>query len=298
MATPDPIAWPGSGPRTVDHFRVYAQTTTVGGRRLRYLDVGDGPVIVLIHGLGGSWHSWYENLAALAERHRVVAVDLPGFGGSATLKGTASIPRHADAVAGLLAALGIRRASVIAHSMGGLVAMRLAAERPTLVARMVLVNGGGVALDRLRLAVIGHGFRAAKTLIGQPLVLGRVARIGHLRRAAMWFFLDDPRTLSASLASEIMPRMAAPGLVGAVRAASAEVGRTPPSAIHCPVLVVWGANDRLVPLALAERLARDLPDGRLVVLPAAGHCPMIERPAEFNDAVLRFLPRPRRARTR
>ncbi|MBA2347698.1 MAG: alpha/beta fold hydrolase [Solirubrobacterales bacterium] len=274
-------------------WRAHARTIILNGRRLRFLDVGAGPPLLLIHGLGGSWHSWLENLPALAARYRVIAVDLPGFGGSDQIRGASSLPSHARTISELLVLLQIVKVSVLAHSMGGLVAIRLATERPELVRRLVLVNAGGVPISAFRLALIGYGFKAAKSLIGHPLILGQIARSGHLRRAAMWLFLHDASSLSPRMAAEILPRMAAPGLAGAVGAASREVGRVDPSEVRCPVLVVWGANDRLLPLVLAETLVEALPSGELAVIEDAGHCPMIEVPEEFDRVALAFLDRRR-----
>ncbi|MBA2347077.1 MAG: alpha/beta hydrolase, partial [Solirubrobacterales bacterium] len=167
--------------------------------------------------------------------------------------------------------------------------LRLAIDDADRVTRLVLVNAGGVTVGAVRLALVGYGFAVAKALVGHRVFTRRVARVGRLRRASMWLFLHDPRTLSPQLAAEIIPRLPAVGLVDAVRAATAEVGRADPSDLRLPVLLVWGAHDRILPLRLAQDLLEDLPDGRLEVVATAGHCPMIEAPVAFNEAVLGFL---------
>ncbi|MHB8695727.1 MAG: alpha/beta fold hydrolase [Solirubrobacteraceae bacterium] len=269
----------------------HVRSRLIGGRRLGYLDVGEGPVLVMIHGLGGSWQSWLENLPAIAIGHRVIAVDLPGFGCSDALPPPAAMSEHAATIVALLQRLEIAEAIIVGHSMGGLIALHLAATRPELVSRLVLANAGGVELSRARLAAIARGFIAVNAVFGRQAILQQVARRGRLRRAAMSLFLADPRSLSPRLAAEIIPRMAAPGLAGAVLAASQQIGVTAPPDVRCPVLLIWGAKDRLLPLSLARKLQRDLPDATLVVIEGAGHCPMLEAPEQFNRALLTFAGR-------
>src|SRR5437764_6505507 len=125
--------------------RPSARNAIVGGRRLHYVDVGEaaGLPLVLVHGTGGSWQSWLLNVSELSRDRRVIAVDLPGFGRSEPLPPNADMADYADAVAALLAALGVERAIVVGHSLGGVVVMRMALRHPRLVAGVVNVDGGG-----------------------------------------------------------------------------------------------------------------------------------------------------------
>ena len=248
--------------------------------------------MVLIHGLGGSWQTWLENIPALAMRHRVIAVDLPGFGGSESLPEPAEMSAHADVLASLFAQLDIEAPTVVAHSMGGLVAAQLAATRPHLVGRLVLANAGGVPIGRLRLQLITRGFRFVNIVAGRPDILRAVARSEPLRTAALSTMVADPRRVSPELAAEIFPMISAPGFLGAVRAASGEVGKIDLADLQCPVLLVWGDKDPILPMRLANELTTNIPHARLTVIRNVGHCPMFEAPHAFNRAVLDFAAEP------
>jgi pimeloyl-ACP methyl ester carboxylesterase len=260
----------------------------LAGRRVRYADHGNGPALVLIHGLGGSWQTWLNNIPALGLRHRVIAIDLPGFGGSDVLPPPAEMRGHAETVAALLDELGIASATVVAHSMGGIVALSLIAARPELVDGLVLANAGGIPLTPLRLALIVGGFRLFDRFLNRPAVMHAVAVRPRLRRLAFAGFIFDHETLRGPFAAEVVPAMSAPGFLGAVVAAGKVAAAVDPSTVRCPVLLLWGRHDRILPLEHARELARVLPDARLVVIERAGHCPMFEAPEEFNGAVLEF----------
>jgi pimeloyl-ACP methyl ester carboxylesterase len=269
----------------------------VDGRRVRYLDYGEGPPLVLVHGLGGAWTTWLENLLALGEHHRVIAVDLPGFGGSEALPPPADISTHAAVLAALLADVGVTGAVVAGHSLGGLVVLRLATDRPDLVRRLVLVNAGGIPIDARRLALITSSFKVFHALLGRKAVLESVARRGRLRRLMVWPMVKDPAGMSAPFALETLPLAASPGFLGAVAAGARAVSEVRPRDVACPVLLLWGREDRVLPLAATRDLLEQLPDGRIEVLNGAGHCPMFEVPDAFNRALLAFAgsaPSPRR----
>lgn len=260
----------------------------VAGRRVRYVDYGSGSPLVLVHGLGGSWTTWLENLPDLGEHHRVIAVDLPGFGGSEALPLHAELREHGETVAELLDALGIAAAVVVGHSLGGLVVLRLAGERPDLVRRLVLVDVGGVPLTPLRLAVIVRGFTLLHAIIARPGVLETVARRPRLRRLVLAGAVADPASVSPQLALETVPLMAAPGFLGAVAAAARAVSAAEPEAVRCPMLLLWGRQDRILPVRQAEALGDRLADARLQVFDDAAHCPMFEVPDAFDAALLAF----------
>jgi pimeloyl-ACP methyl ester carboxylesterase len=260
----------------------------IDGRRVRYVVRGAGSAIVLIHGLGGSWQTWLQNIPTLALEHRVLAVDLPGFGRSDPLPAPAEMATHAEVIAELLDGLGITAATVVGHSMGGLVSIALLGRRPDLVARLVLADGGGVPLTRLRLAAIVNAFKVVGPVVHRPNVIRAIARRPRLRRLVFGAFLVNHDALSGRFAGEVVPAIAAPGLIGAVLAASNVADRIDPGAIRCPVLLLWGESDRILPLAQAREMCRSLLDARLVVIERSGHCPMFEAPRQFNRALLSF----------
>lgn len=259
------------------------------GRRLRYVDYGDGPTLLLIHGLGGSWQTWLENVPELGRSHRVLAVDLPGFGGSDVLPPGAPLDAHVDVLAALLDALGISEATLCGHSLGGLVTGRFALLRADMVRALVLVCAGGIAIGPRRLSAIAHSFTAFNAVFARPPVTRAVARRARLRRALLSRFTKDPSSLSPHLTAEIVPLMAAPGFADAVVAGARTAAEPGVEEVTAPTVLLWGRHDRILPVAGAHELARRMPDARVVVLDEAGHCPMFECPDEFNTAVLDFL---------
>jgi pimeloyl-ACP methyl ester carboxylesterase len=260
----------------------------IDGRRLRYADYGAGPPIVLIHGLGGSWQTWLMNIPTLGLEHRVIAVDLPGFGRSDRLPPPAEIATHADVLGALLDGLGVTAATVVGHSMGGVVSIVLLERRPDLVEKIVLANGGGVPLTPGRLAVIVNAFKAFDRVLRRPGFIRAVARRPRLRRIVFGGFMANHDALRGPFAAEVVPAIAAPGFLDAIVAAAKVAGNVDPDAIRCPVLLAWGATDRILPLARARVMCRSLLDARLVVFERAGHCPMFEAPDDFNRALLEF----------
>ncbi|WP_354698557.1 alpha/beta fold hydrolase [Paraconexibacter sp. AEG42_29] len=257
-------------------------------RSVRYVDYGSGPPFLLVHGLGGSWQTWLENIPALAGAgHRVVAVDLPGFGGSDVLAPGATFDAHSATLLALIDALALPPVIVVGHSMGGLATIRLALGAPERVAGLVLACAGGIALSERRLALIVRGFQAFNGLFS-PAALRAVARRPRLRRLVFRLGLYDTAGLSGQLAREIVPLMATPGFSDALVAGAHAAADSGADRLEGPTLLVWGANDRILPVAQAEALAASLPDARLMVLERCGHCPMFERPAGFNSALVGF----------
>jgi pimeloyl-ACP methyl ester carboxylesterase len=259
----------------------------VDGRRVRYVDAGDGPPIALIHGLGGSWQNWLENLPDLGRDHRVIALDLPGFGRSDPVPRPRSLAPHAATVAALLDRLGTGPTLVVGHSMGGLVAERLALQRPELVNGLVLVGAGGGGVGVRQMFAV-HGMLVARRLAARPAVARRLARVRRLRHQALAGVVHDPACIPAALAEDMMAAFVAPGFADAVRVGLREDLRAELARIGCPALLVWGDRDRILPVSRANELAGLLPDAELEVWPGVGHCPMLERPAAFNARVRTF----------
>src|SRR5215212_277365 len=125
----------------------------VGGHRVRYKVVGEGEPVVLVHGLSGSTRWWARNIAALAVTYRVYLVDLPGFGAMRRLCRHFILPEAATWLADWMEAVGLGEAHLVGHSMGGYVCLRLAAQRPEAMRRLVLVAPAGVPTGR---SVFGH----------------------------------------------------------------------------------------------------------------------------------------------
>ncbi|KUH70847.1 hypothetical protein AU184_25930 [Mycolicibacterium novocastrense] len=288
MIVPLPRPEDAAPPWTTVDWRPFVADTLVDGRRLRYLDYGTGPTLVLLHGMASSWQWWLENIPELARHHRVIAVDLPGCGDSEPLPSPAEMATHAHAVLDLLTGLDIKSAVVVGHSMGGLVAIAMATTAPHRVRSLVLVDAGGVPMSERRLAATLVVLRICAAVMRRGFVRRLLAEKAWVRRYALRGAFRDPDVLYQELAERIMPAFAGPGFVGSVPAAGRAVRATQPESIGCPVLLVWGEHDGVAPLYCAQDMHARLPNSELVVIAGVGHTPMVESPAEFNRAVINF----------
>ena len=247
------------------------------GRAVAYRQAGSGPVVVLLHGLGATMDEWLPVAGPMAEWCTVVAVDLPGHGRSAAPAGDYSLGAYASAVRDLLDALGHRSATIVGHSLGGGIAMQFAYQFPERVERLVLVASGGLGPE------ISRWLRAA-TLPGSHLVL-------RLLESRVMDRVLRRRGGASNRAARALRRRT---FVRALRAVVDHRGQQAAATnrLHLldrvPTLVVWGADDRIIPVSHAVRAHRAMPGSRLQVLAGAGHCPHIEQPTWF-EACLREL---------
>ncbi|WAJ43337.1 alpha/beta hydrolase [Mycobacterium sp. Aquia_216] len=261
----------------------------INGLRLQYLDYGTGPAVVLLHGMASSWQWWLENIPALAQQHRVIAVDLPGFGQSEPLPAPAEMATHARTVLDLLTELGIESATISGHSMGGLVAIEMFKADPQRTSNLILVDSGGVPMSERRLAAILVVLRLCSAILRRRFVRRALASKVWVRRIALRAAFRDPRAMSPELAAVSMPVFGGPGSVNAIPAAARSVHATVPESITCPVLLVWGEHDVVVPPVSAYQMHDKLLDCELAVFSGSGHSPMVEFPDQFNDLTLKFL---------
>jgi pimeloyl-ACP methyl ester carboxylesterase len=274
-----------------DDWADSVRDATVDGRRLRYVDAGSGLPLVLLHGIGGSWTHWSENLAALtAAGHRVVAVDMPGFGASEPLPPGVEMTATADVILQLLDQLQLDRVTVVGHSLGGLVSWLIAVRQPERVERLVLVDAATVKLPVLAVQAIIRSFSFMGNLLVRPAIARAVMLRPRLRHIAMSGVVADPASIPAALAVRIMaPMIDPPGFHDALRAAPQALSLLEPETMTIPTLLIWGTADRIFPVAAAQRLQEAMPKARLVEIRGAGHCPQFERPQEFDAALLAFV---------
>ena len=264
----------------------------VDGTRLHYLAGGDGPPLVLVHGLGGSASNWVELAPLLARRFRLLVPDLAGHGRSAPLPAAASLDPFAEHVLALMEREGMPVAPVVGHSFGGTVALRLAALRPEAVRALVLAAPAGItsstshAANVITVFVIERPGRVASTL------RSRVAAHRTLRYPAFWWWqVSDPAALSATAVEGFLE---GPGLHRDISSAGrALIGHDPREQlgdVRCPVLVLWGARDRLVPLTDGYEYARRL-RAPIRVIADCSHLLIGERPDACAAAIDEFLDR-------
>jgi pimeloyl-ACP methyl ester carboxylesterase len=280
------------GWRAVDWHR-HARTVKVGRDALSYVELGEGDPVLAIHGLGGNWTVWLENLPALAQRNRVIAVDLPGFGRSAPAADGITIHGYSRLLLGLLDELALQQTVLIGNSLGGWIAADLALRAPSRVQALVLVDAGGIVPTprerRKALAIMGGAARLARYA---PRFRSAVASRRHLRSLALHYTFTRPGELAADLVHMALPPEPDPGFQSALDAAKrswSDAWCDGLTELACPTLIVWGDSDSLLPLRHAREYARRIVGSRLEVIADAGHLPMLERPEQFNRVVLGFM---------
>jgi pimeloyl-ACP methyl ester carboxylesterase len=272
-------------------WRTHMRWVRFDERWANVVELGSGPPLVFVHGLSGCWQNWLEQLPAFAARHRVVAVDLPGFGASELPARAISIAGYAQFLDRLCDLLGVDGpATFVGNSMGGFVAAELALAVPERVERLVLVSAAGISSDRARRAPMVTAARALGIVTAwaasrhEPL-----ARRPRLRRLALEMVARHPERLSAPMAYELMEGSGRAGFLPALDALLSYPLRDRLGEVACPTLIVWGENDRIVPVKDAGRFERLIPNAHKVILPDTGHVSMVERPAVFNALLERFL---------
>jgi len=256
------------------------QYATIDGARLRYVDVGDGPAVVLIHGFGASLDSWATVVPALATSHRVLALDLKGFGWSDRPEGDYSPAAQAKLVLELMTARGIDRAAIVGQSWGGAVALSVVAAAPERVTR-VAIYGGLAFEDQI------NGFMSWARVRGVGALMFWLMWDGTLlgENASSAFY--DKSLVTADALDRIEAAQERPG---ARAAAYAVVSQIDLSAIEPryrtmtqPFLLLWGREDAIVPRRYGERLAHELPNAKLIIYPRCGHLPQLEAPKSTAD---------------
>jgi pimeloyl-ACP methyl ester carboxylesterase len=258
----------------------------VDGRSIHYVQAGQGDPVVLIHGWNGSTFDLRYIIPELAQRYRVVAIDLLGYGYSARpADGDYSVAGQGELVGRMMDRLGIERAAVLGHSMGGTIAMWLALHYPERVKRLILVDSA-TANEMFRGRNWGMALRPLLPLLAPVLLRKRIMRRG-LRTGVHDPAHLTPETLEGHLRPLHMKghlRASAKQLSDRRRDEAFDAGQ-----IRQPTLILWGEHDRWVPLSTGEELARLIPSARLVAIRSAGHLPLEEQPALCNRELLEFL---------
>ncbi len=258
-----------------------------GRGQLRVIDRNPGAqkTVLLVHGYGASSGSFRPVVDALAARYRVLLIDLPGFGESDRRAGDYSPDALADVLAQILDGKGVRRAHVIGHSWGASIVLAFARRHRERLDRLAIVSGFIYDEQLLplmrwaRVPGVGEALYAAiyRQAIGERLYLN--------------FY--DPSLVTEKVVDEVERAMDQPGAVAAALAAARGMRFAEHEAdyakVDAPTLVLWGREDRVARLAFGERLARDLPRGRLVVIPRCGHLPMWECRGETETALIDFF---------
>jgi pimeloyl-ACP methyl ester carboxylesterase len=265
------------------------------GRDVAYVQAGSGPVLLLIHGMAGTFENWRSVIEPLALHHTVIAPDLPGHGSSEPGGGDYSLGSLAAGLRDLLVALGHERATLVGHSLGGGIAMQFAYQFPEMTERLVLVSSGGLGpevsavlraaalpgADLFIAATAGPG-RAAGSVIGRGLsAIGLRPNADVAEVARGYASLADPDRRSAFLAT-------LRSVVG-TGGQRVHAGDRLYLADGVPVLIIWGERDPIIPAGHGEHAHEAIAGSRLEIFDGVGHLPQLEAPALFVAALERFL---------
>lgn len=266
---------------------VQEKTALIDGVSIRYVAAGQGPAVVLIHGLAGCCHFWRHNLEPLGQHFSVYAPDLPGHGGSAPAE-EYTLPYAARFVTRFLDHLGLPQASLVGNSLGGLIALETASAFPDRVERLVLVDSAGLGRHvpwSLRLL----------TVPGLGEVLAHPTRL-TLRLSLYQMFYQPGKVSVAELWGNGRFSWQARTLLSIIRQGADLRGLKPLARrdhklglVRQPTLIVWGMEDHVFPVSQAHRAHQRLPGSRLCLIPGCGHLPQWEHPERFNQLVAEFL---------
>jgi len=253
----------------------------VFGQKIKYVEAGSGPVVVLLHGLGGNSTNWAFNTPALAQKFRVVVPDQIGFGQSDKPLINYRVGTYVDFLDKFLSELRVERATLVGNSMGGWVAASYALKHPAKVERLVLVDAAGFAPPK------DFDLNALAGL--NPSTRDEMKRLANLVFFNPMFKSDMAVDLLLAQRVSAGDGYTIQRLVESIHHGEDMLdGKL--SAIKQPVLLVWGREDGLTPLAReGEKFKRELPAAQLVVFDQCGHVPQVEKAAEFNAALLKFL---------
>lgn len=271
------------------------KTVTLHGRTVTYAEAGSGPVLLLIHGMAGTYENWQAVIEPLARDHTVLAPDLPGHGASAPGGGDYSLGALAAGLRDLLIAQGHDRATLVGHSLGGGIAMQFAYQFPEITERLVLVSSGGLGPEVsaiLRAAALpgADQFIAATAGLGNTIgskvarglgVLGLRASTDVAVVARGYASLVDRDRRTAFLAT----------LRGVIGAGGQRVhaGDRLYLAEGMPVLIIWGERDPIIPVQHARNAHEAMAGSRLEIFDGVGHLPQLEAPGRFIAVLEQFI---------
>ena len=260
----------------------------VHDHRWTYLEAGQGPLVVMLHGFTGSKENWLPVMRELARNHRVIAPDLPGWGESERLPGADYGPdAQVERIAAFLRALGPKPALVVGHSMGGQFLGMLAARHPELVGPVTLMSSAGVKFEQ--------------NAFGRAVLAGRnpfeVRTRAELHRYLGIVFTDPPFVPWPADEAIVRKRRVDVGfeqkvLDGIGRGPGAFAGQDELGRIQSPVLLLWCRDDKVIDVSAAAVFAQGLAHSQTVLLDDCGHMPMMAQPGKVASALRRFIAAP------
>jgi pimeloyl-ACP methyl ester carboxylesterase len=281
------------------NWREHLGSIEISGSRINYVDIGSGdsgPPVVFVHGLGGAWQNWLENLPRVAQERRALALDLPGFGESEMPTRDITVPSYGRYINEFCEQLGLDQVVLVGNSMGGFIAAETAIQFPGRVERLVLVSAAGISITNLHRRPAQTWGRVAAALGTYGATDTRAAIVRpRIRQLSLGFVMRHPTRLRTDLCWEQVHSAGGEGFRDALDALLDYDFRPRLPEIGCPTLIVWGTDDMLVPVEDADEFERSIPNARKILMEDTGHVPMLERPVVFNDQLMQFIAEPREA---
>jgi pimeloyl-ACP methyl ester carboxylesterase len=254
---------------------------TVFGNKIHYLEAGSGPTVILLHGLGGDSSNWATNIGPLAQKYHVIVPDQIGFGKSDKPLINYRVGTLVDFLDAFYKELKLDKASVVGNSLGGWTAAAFTLAHPEKVDKLILVDAAGFALagdvDPKTLNVLNPSTRDG---IKQIMSLVFYNKQMFASEAAIDTFLARRMTVGDGYTIERF-------IESVIRGDDVLDKRL--GAIKQPTLIVWGREDGLTPLAIGERFNKEIAGSQIVIFDKCGHVPQIEKSAEFNATLIKFL---------
>jgi pimeloyl-ACP methyl ester carboxylesterase len=267
----------------------YSHFAEIDGVRVHYQEKGTGTPLILIHGFTSSTYSWKDVFEPLSKTIRVIAVDLKGFGFSGKPDGDYTRRAQAMLVAHLLDYLKIESAWLCGNSMGGEVALNLALQNPQRVAGLFLIDSAGVSVNGGNSLAPGY---LSIPVVGRALIALAMTSDKLVREGLMKSFYDGKKINEERVASYYRPLQTRGGQLAALRAHT-QAGQFPIERdlgqINAPTLIIWGAEDALIPWEAGRKMNSLIKNSKLVIIEKCGHVPQEEMPDRVLVEITKFV---------
>lgn len=272
-------------------YTEFSHFAEVKGVQIHYQEKGEGTPLILLHGLASSTYTWRNLFEPLSKNYRVIAVDLKGFGFSEKPDGDYSRPEQARLVIDLMNSLQIEKAIICGNSMGGEVALNVAIQEPNKVKSLILLDNGGMKVS-------GGGslvpFYLQVPYINRLLTALAMTSNKLVRQGLEKSYYDDSKISDETVAKYYLPVTGRDGQRGVLlarqQASNGEI-ESQLSQINIPTLIVWGADDEVIPLEAGKKTNSLIKDSKLVIYEKCGHLPQEEMPDKLLLEILEFLKR-------
>jgi len=267
----------------------YSHFAEIDGVQIHYQEKGTGVPLVLIHGFTSSTYSWKDVFGPLSKNFRVIAVDLKGFGFSGKPDGDYSRPAQAVLISHLFDYLKIEKAWLCGNSMGGEVSLNVALHNPARVAGLILIDSAGVKVNGGGSLAPGY---ISIPVVGRVLTAIALTRDKLVREGLEKSYYDDSKITEDRVAAYYRPLKTRGGQLGALRARTQadlfpieqDLGK-----VNAPVLIIWGAEDALIPLEAGRKMNSLVKGSKLVIIEKCGHVPQEEMPERVVDEIEKFI---------